>query len=167
MGDQENILALMDKLSFFSIFSDAEKEYLSKLKNYILSCKANHVILRQGDMDTSLFILITGKVRVFKNERPKLVLAHLKPGGVFGEVAFLKKMARSANAVADTHSIYLKVDGELFDEMSAEIQNKFRARFLDLLIERLDDLNRRYITDAAPTVYTADERRNMDRRKIE
>jgi len=167
MGEQENNLALMNKISFFSIFSDAEKKYLSNLKNHILACKPDNVIVRQGDMDTSLFVLIKGRMRVFKNERPKMVLAHIKPGDVFGEIAFLKKTFRSCNAVADTDSIYLKIDVQTFDKMGPEIQNKFRARFLDLFIERLDDLSRRYIRDAAPTAETADERRNMQRRRIE
>ena len=153
MDDQERNLALIKKLPFFSIFSDAEKEYLSTLNNHIMSCKHDEVIIRQGDIDTALFILIKGKVRIFKNERPNMVLAHLKPGDIFGEISYLKKTVRMANAVADTDSIFLTINGIMFEKMSAEIQNKFRARFLDILIERLDNLNKRYVRDATPTVY--------------
>ena len=152
MDEQEINLAFIKKLPFFSIFSDAEKEYLSILNNHIMSCKRHHVIVRQGEIDTVLFILIKGKVRIFKNERPNVVLAYRKPGDIFGEISYLKKTVRTANAVADTDSIFLKIDGIMFEKMSTEIQNKFRARFLDILIERLDDLSKRYVMDATTTV---------------
>ncbi len=152
MDAQERNLAWIKKLPFFSIFSDAEKEYLSTLNNRIMSCKRHDVIIRQGEIDTALFVLIKGKVRIFKNERPNLVLAYRKPGDIFGEISYLKKTVRTANAVAETDSIFLTIDGIMFEKLSTEIQNKFRARFLDILIERLDDLSKLYIRDATPTV---------------
>ncbi len=152
MDEQERNLAFIKQLPFFSIFSEAEKEYLSTLNNHIMSCKHDEVIIRQGEIDTALFILIKGKIRIFKNERPKLVLAYRKPGDIFGEISYLKKTVRTANAVAETDSIFLSIDGLMFEKLSAEIQNKFRARFLDILVERLDDLGKRYIRDTNPTV---------------
>jgi len=153
MNDQERNLTLIKKLSFFSIFSDAEKEYLSTLNNHILSCQPNHVIVRQGDIDTLLFILIKGRVRIFKSERPIIVLAYRMAGDIFGEISYLKKTVRSANAAADTDCIYLTISGIMFKRMSDTIQNKFRERFLDVLVQRLDDLGKRYIRDATPTVH--------------
>ena len=88
-----------------------------------------------------------------------IILAHLKPGNVFGEISYLKKTPRTANAVSTKDSIFLKISGKTFDKMSAEIQNKFQQRFLDIFIERLDDLNKRYIRDAISSVHTATERR--------
>ena len=159
MSDQETILSLINKTSFFSIFSDAEKEYLSTLNNQIISSKASDVIVKQGNLDTELFILIKGQVKIFKNERPNIILAHLKPGNVFGEISYLKKTPRTANAVSTKDSMFLKISGKTFDKMSAEIQNKFQQRFPDIFIERLDDLNKRYIRDAISPVHTATERR--------
>jgi len=152
MIDQERNLALIKKLPFFSIFSDAEKEYLSEFNNHIMSCKRNHVIIRQGDIDTDLYILIKGKVRIFKSERPNVVLNHLKPGDIFGEISYFKKTVRMANAFADTDTIFLTINGRMFEKMTVEIQDKFRVRFLDILIERLDNLSKRYIQGANQTV---------------
>ncbi len=152
MDDQKRNFELINKLPFFSIFSDAEKEYLSTFNNHILSCYPNTVIVRQGDIDTLLFILIKGRVRIFKSERPDIVLAYRKPGDIFGEISFLKKTVRSANAAAQTDCIYLTISGVMFKRMSDTIQNKFRERFLDVLVERLDDLGKQYIRAANPTV---------------
>ena len=154
MDDQKSNLKLINiipyiwGLPFFSIFSDAEKEYLSNLNNHAMSCKPDHVIVREGDIDASLFILFKGKARIFKSERPNVVLANRIPGEIFGEITYRKKTVRKANVVADTDCIFLEINGQVFEKMSAEIQNKFRARFMDILIARLDDLSNRYIRDA-------------------
>jgi len=36
----------------------------------------------------------------------------------------------------------------VFEKLNAAIQNKFMARFMDILIDRLDNLNSRYLRDA-------------------
>ena len=163
MSNDGSILHLMKKLVFFAVFTDSQIEYLSKLKNNILSCRAGERIVRQGDFDTSLIILIKGRVKIFKTERPQVILASLTPGTIFGEIAFLKHLPRTANMVAETDSIYLNLDCDSFDTMDPLIQNKFRSRFLDILIGRLDDLNRRYIRDAQISNQRCVTRRLVDR----
>lgn len=106
------------------------------------------MVIREGEIESALFILLKGEVYINKTSRPHLKLAQLKPGDVFGEVAFVKNIARSANAVAETDTIVLKINGKVFEKLNAEIQNKFRARFMDILIDRLDNLNSRYLRDA-------------------
>jgi CRP-like cAMP-binding protein len=92
--------------------------------------------------------LFKGKARIFKNERPNVVLANRIPGEIFGEITYGKKIVRKVNVVADTDCIFLEINGLVFERLSAEIQNKFRARLLDILVARLDDLGDRYIRDA-------------------
>ena len=92
-----------------------------------------------------------------------MILASLTPGTIFGEIAFLKHLPRTANVVAETDSIYLNLDCDSFDTMDPLIQNKFRSRFLDILIGRLDDLNRRYIRDAQISNQRCVTRRLVDR----
>jgi len=163
MSNDGSILHLMKKLVFFAVFTDSQIEYLAKLKNNILSSRAGQRIVRQGDFDTSLIILIKGKVKIFKTERPTVTLASLTPGTIFGEIAFLKNQPRTANAVAEMDSVYLNLDCDSFDTMDPLIQNKFRSRFLDILIGRLDDLNRRYIRDAQISNQRCVTRRLVDR----
>lgn len=134
--------------SFFSIFSDEEKADITKLKNHILTFRLQELVIREGEIEPALFILRKGKVYINKTSRPHLKLAQLKPGDVFGEVAFVKNIAHSANAVAETGTVVLKINGKVFEKLNAEIQNKFRARFMDTLIDRLDNLNSRYLRDA-------------------
>ena len=163
MSNDGSILHLMKKLVFFAVFTDSQIEYLAKLKNSILSSRAGQRIVRQGDFDTSLIILIKAKVKIFKTERPTVTLASLTPGTIFGEIAFLKNQPRTANAVAEMDSVYLNLDCDSFDTMDPMIQNKFRSRFLDILIGRLDDLNRRYIRDAQINNQRCVMRRLVDR----
>jgi len=142
-------MGLLSKLSFFSIFTDEEKEVLSKLSNHIYSYKVGESIVHQGDFDPSLYILIKGLIHITKNERPKVVLAKVKPGEIFGEIAFITQAARTANAIAGAPTIALKLDGKIFNKLTAEIQNKFRSRFIEVLINRLDNMNSQYIRGQA------------------
>ena len=134
--------------SFFSVFSDEEKADITKLKNHILTFRLQELVIREGEIEPALFILRKGKVYINKTSRPHLKLAQLKPGDVFGEVAFVKNIAHSANAVAETGTVVLKINGKVFEKLNAAIQNKFMARFMDILIDRLDNLNSRYLRDA-------------------
>ncbi len=59
---------------------------------------ANHVIARQGDIGSGLFVVAEGHVRVVRDGRE---LARLGPGDFFGELSVLDRMPRTASVIAD------------------------------------------------------------------
>lgn len=67
---------------------------------------AGHVIARQGDIGTGLFVIVTGRARVVRSGE---VLATLGPGDFFGELSVLDHMPRTASVVAEapTHCLAL------------------------------------------------------------
>jgi len=85
------------------------------------------VIVQEGDVGQSLFIVRTGEVEVFKNDAagnpPKLV-ATLGAGDHFGEVAVFRQVRRTATVRAKTrvHLLHLRREAALaLSESSAEI----------------------------------------------
>ena len=64
--------------------------------------KNQEVIVRQGDDDQRLFLIVRGRARVMYNlpAGPALRLGTLCPGTVFGEMAILDKGLRSADVIA-------------------------------------------------------------------
>jgi serine/threonine-protein kinase len=137
----EQVLALFDKIDFFSEFTAEEKKVIGGLKSNIQKFQPNERIIKQGEADFSVFILLKGNVSITKNEHPDLTLNKLKAGDVFGEMSLLAKRLRSTNVIADSEVISLKLDGEHFDKIDPVIQNKFKDRFIEILIKRLDDMN--------------------------
>jgi CRP/FNR family cyclic AMP-dependent transcriptional regulator len=69
------------------------------------------VIIKEGDRDNRLFIIISGRVAVVKDSgtRHEKRLATLGPDNYFGEMALIDDMVRTASVIADsnTHVYYL------------------------------------------------------------
>ena len=55
------------------------------------------MIVREGDVDTTFFVLLNGTVRVIKNNRK---IADLPKGSCFGEMGAFTKTPRTAHVVA-------------------------------------------------------------------
>ena len=63
-----------------------------------------HAILREGETGTSVFIILSGRVRIIEaiadTPHVDMFLGEVGPGEVFGEIAFLRDVPRSATAIA-------------------------------------------------------------------
>jgi CRP-like cAMP-binding protein len=59
---------------------------------------AGHVIARQGEIGTGLFIVVNGAVRVVRSGE---LIARLGVGDFFGELSVLDRMPRTASVIAD------------------------------------------------------------------
>jgi len=95
----EDILARVD------LFSDLTKKELGEIGS---SCQqrnypAGTALVRQGDTGVGLYILTKGKVRVTQERNPDKAEVELGvngPGDVFGEMALLDDLPRSATITA-------------------------------------------------------------------
>lgn len=93
----EEFLALARRLPFFKNFLEDDIKQIWQFKNHIISYKKDNIIVRQNDIDLSLFVLIRGNVVLTKNDKPKVKIATLTQGSVFGEVSFLNPTPRITN----------------------------------------------------------------------
>lgn len=90
-------------------------------------------IVREGDVGQSLFIIRSGEVEVFKkmaNGEPPALLATLRAGDHFGEVAVFRRMRRTATVRAKTRVELLHVRREAalaLSESSAVIARNLSA----------------------------------------
>ena len=103
----------IDYLATVSLFSHLQREELQRLANKSRYCsfKFGEVIIQEGERDDCLYILISGKVNVFKSYRTKKEkrLRVLEPPAYFGEIALIDELVRSATVVArrDTKTLCL------------------------------------------------------------
>jgi SulP family sulfate permease len=84
------------------------------------SFKAGETIFRRGDTGDELFLIRRGIVRIvlpLQNKRYH-ILATFGRGNFFGEIAFLDRGARSADAVADRDTDVFVISRARFDEIS-------------------------------------------------
>jgi CRP-like cAMP-binding protein len=109
-------------LKSVSIFSETPEEDLVEVASIIeeVEVKAGEVIFEKGDLGTSMYIIVKGKMRVHDEERE---LAILEERTVFGELAALDPEPRSATitAIEDTQLFCLN-EVQLYELMAEHIE---------------------------------------------
>jgi CRP-like cAMP-binding protein len=105
---------------------------------------AGHVIVRQGDLGTKLFVIVSGEVRVLRQGRQGDVeVARMKAGNFFGEMCILERLPRSATveAVTESHLVLLSYAAFdiLFEKMPLE-HHRVLGNIARALSARLRDL---------------------------
>jgi serine/threonine protein kinase len=121
------------KLKFFREFLDAEIWEVIGTGEW-REVEAGAVIVTEGDIADSFYIIVRGAVQV---TRDGIALTTLRAGDCFGEMAYFSASKRSASILASEHTAFLKMNSALMESSSAHCQLKFMKTFLSTLIERL------------------------------
>lgn len=129
------------KLEFFRNFSDVELWEVLRLAKWH-RLPRDSVLIQEGDIGSSFFILAGGEVQVRKQGR---LLTVLKSGECFGEMAYLgkQKFQRSASVVATTDIVVIEIRAETLPQASELCRHHFNGAFLELLVDRLGLANLR------------------------
>ncbi|MBM4356372.1 MAG: cyclic nucleotide-binding domain-containing protein [Deltaproteobacteria bacterium] len=87
----------------------------------LIRVKQETVLIREGDSASAMYVLVEGKVRVFKQlaNGEKTVLADLAAPSVFGEMALIDRSPRSASVGTLSDAILYQVDLEGFNRLRA------------------------------------------------
>ena len=84
----------------------------------IVACDAGADLIREGEMDDSVFLLRSGSVMVKKRIGGKdIVLSYLPAGNIVGEMALLRRAPRSATVTAAVASEAIKINGGAFQTL--------------------------------------------------
>jgi CRP/FNR family transcriptional regulator, cyclic AMP receptor protein len=95
--------------------------------------RAGEPILRAGDLDRSLLILLAGRLETVVERRGRTrTLSTSPPGSVVGELAFFDGRPRSATVVAATDGELLRMSFAAFETLSATHPRLGRTILLDL-----------------------------------
>ena len=91
-------------LAKFELFAGLPQEILDELgkKIEIVSLNKDDVLFHQGDPGDSLFLIRSGWVKIVNEsaEEGEVVLNHIGPGGIIGEMAMIDQSPRTAGIVA-------------------------------------------------------------------
>lgn len=105
----------------------------------------NHLV-RKGETDSSVYILVEGQVSIDADEAGAIQLAVFNPGDVFGEIAFFDQAPRSAFVRALSQGRALRLTKERFDYLSVWEPVIARQFLFDLATSLASRL--RWTTDA-------------------
>jgi NTE family protein len=106
-----------DLLARIPLLAGAEQETVEELVRHLrtVHAEAGEVIVREGDAGDRLYLVRSGRLRVFveDDDGPK-VLRELGTGAAIGELALLTEEVRSATVQAVRDSELLELDGDVF-----------------------------------------------------
>lgn len=115
------ILSILKDLDMFSDVDDHAIRNLSGLfKERIFS--QEEIILEEGGIGNSMMVITSGQVRVSQTHGPDLeeALIVLKEGDVFGEMALIEDLPRSATIIAHTNVIIFEISRSHFIDYIAK-----------------------------------------------
>ncbi|MDX2427285.1 MAG: SpoIIE family protein phosphatase [Xanthomonadales bacterium] len=109
-------------------------EFLQGLKGSVLSdlaAKAETLsvdrgkkIITRGEDGSNMYFIISGSARVHHGE---VILANIGTGDVFGEMAVLDSEKRSASVTAESNTLLLVIERDMFYESLSTDPNAFKA----------------------------------------
>ena len=132
-----NKLAVLRK---HPIFCDLDPEALDQLCRYAkhATLKRGAAIFSKGDAGNSLVAVIRGtvKISISSAEGRSAILNLIGPGEIFGEVALLDGLARTADATANSNCEIFVIDRREFLPF-VRSQPALAMKFIELLCARL------------------------------
>jgi serine/threonine protein kinase len=140
MPDSEKFDALR-KLTFFKNFTDVELWEVLRVTVWNKH-GAGHMLIKEGDVGKSFFILASGEVKITKQDK---LLNVLRVGDCFGEMAYLgkKQFQRTASVTSSTDITVIEIKSEALAKASELCRHHFNGAFLEMLVDRLSMANTR------------------------
>jgi CRP/FNR family cyclic AMP-dependent transcriptional regulator len=138
---------------FFQQLSDKELDVVRSVaveKSY----PKNAVVLTEGEMGDALYMIESGKVKVFIGDEDgrEIILKLLGPGAFFGELSMVDKQARSASVTTTEASTFLVLSHAAF-ERCVEKAPTIGNMVMRMLAQRVREADRKIGTLALMDVY--------------
>jgi CRP/FNR family transcriptional regulator, cyclic AMP receptor protein len=149
----------IDSVSFFDAFNEIEKHKFLSDQTCFVKYKENELVFTQGEQGDTLYLVLHGKVGLFRVGDIKTVkgrvslkkeeekhITNLNPGAIFGEVSMLTNSKRNVTArIFSKESVLMKVSKKLIDSLNHLTQIKFHRQLLLSLAIHLDNMNSQYV----------------------
>ena len=138
---------------FFTQLSDHELDLVRAVATEKTYPK-NAVVLTEGEAGDSLYMIQTGKVKVFigDEEGREIILKILGPGSFFGEMSMIDKQPRSASVTTLETSTFLVLQHAAF-EKCVEQAPTIGNMVMQVLAQRVREADRKIGTLALMDVY--------------
>lgn len=130
----EDVIDMVLNVPFFHDFTREQIKSLG-LSGNVIQVGKGKVIVEEGQIDDTFFIILSGQVKIHKNGND---IAVVGSGECFGEMGYIAGQARTATATAKTDCILMKISATLLDKAPESIQLLFFKNFARTLSQRLE-----------------------------
>ncbi len=119
---------MAERLSFMPLFAGRPTTNIT----------GGDLLFASGDPSYTMYVIKTGEVRIHEAGR---TLEIVGPGGIFGEMALVDRLPRSASATAETDCELIEVDEDLFIA-TLQLKPTFGLEVMRIVMRRLREANR-------------------------
>ena len=134
----EKALKCFDGIPFFNGFSREEKRFLASMDCHMVSFKPGKPIIREGDIERSLFIIMEGTARVTMDKPPEVTVERLSVGAIFGEISLMDKRPRTTGVTAEDRVTLLQMNGEMIERLNPILLNRIKNQLIEFILHKLD-----------------------------
>ena len=154
---EQEVRLIINSLKRHFIFSNLKQEYKSiivhHMKHYFLN--ALEIIFEQNKPGNNFYVVATGKLEVFVNNKP---VAQLKPGDSFGEMALIHDTPRTATIKTLEKSSLWVLDRKTFRktlELLESVNYQENQQFIETIsiFETLTSSQKEALVHAFSTLY--------------
>ncbi|MFH1489298.1 MAG: cyclic nucleotide-binding domain-containing protein [Pseudomonadota bacterium] len=132
------IIRKLRAISSLNSFKDKDLEGIIKLSK-VIKCEPGEQIIQEGQQDSWIYFLVSGKVGIQKEGETINVLQ--RRGDLFGEMGIIDGSPRSASILAIDETVCLAFDTSYMDRLEGNEKMAFKAVlyriFAEILAERL------------------------------
>ena len=112
--------ALLRRIKEFASLRDPQLEELVSYLEVVHCPQFSHIV-RRGDYEDAVYIILEGEVRAFTIvEGKETTLNTMSSGDCFGEIALLTQGPRTVDVIANRDSVLLKLRSREFDRLFHE-----------------------------------------------
>ena len=124
----------LKNIGFLKGFTDSDIWELVRASNW-KNYPPGTAIIKQGDVDDSFYVLLSGVVSI---EKDRQLIGNLQEGDCFGEMGYLSKTERTATVVSKTEVSLIKVNSSTLNRAEEGTQLRFLKAFVSTVINRLE-----------------------------
>jgi CRP-like cAMP-binding protein len=122
------------------LFRDVAQPILERLAALSVTkqLERRETLLSRGDEGDALYVVVEGLVRIWvgSDSGKELTFSMMEPGDVFGEIALLDGLPRTANATAQEDTVLLVIQRSAFLSV-LESEPSLARHIIELLCERM------------------------------
>lgn len=106
--------------------------------------KTDEVLIRQGDVEQTVYVILEGEIRIVKSRNgSEELIATLGRGNWVGEISLTKQIPRTASAIANLPSSVMAIDKAILGALDENAQLFFYKQLNELASERISKLQAR------------------------
>jgi CRP-like cAMP-binding protein len=143
--EEGQLPAPLNAVPFLNSFTDDQLDEVLNSSS-LLQCDAGDVIIKEGTIDTRIYILLSGGLEVCVGGKTVATISRV--GEVFGELALVNRDKRAASVIASSRALCLAVDQKFLQDLHPREEDPaFHAALFEfvarLVARKLDATSRR------------------------